>query len=383
MKINNILLRFIGLFLFFSFFLVGCSGPFKGNTGGENISYTLKLVPVPDGGIVFPTGIGDDATARVNQAFYIGETGVTFGFWQEVAQWATESLTSGKYSNIYYDEHPYLWDDSPHLSSPKEIYPVNGVTWIQAMVWCNAYTEWYNYKNDTNLEPVYIKNNGEPIRGALEPFDPDLMGTTTWVGTRPYVEYVHDAYRTFINDNNGVENYFNNVEVTGGGFRLPTPIEWELAARWNGSDSTNTVTKTINGINFANQPIKFTKGNSVSGAKDWVGNLEETGKYAVYEYNSRKEVWSIPKTKAPNALGLFDMSGNLREFVYENIFLDIPSKYDAWGSVVEKSPMPFGLSRGMDFRAIYEDLALGQSGVYVDCTAYNYYYGFRVVRTVE
>jgi formylglycine-generating enzyme required for sulfatase activity len=381
MKINNTLLRLFGFFVVFSFFLAGCSDLFKDNTKDENISYTLKLVPVPDDGIAFPIGFDDDDTARVNKAFYIGETGVTFGFWQEVAQWATESSPSGKYSNIYYDEHPYLWDGSPHLSSSKERYPVNGVTWIQAIVWCNAYTEWHNYKNNTNLDPVYKKNNGEPIRDALEPFDPDLIGTTTWVGSRPYVEYVHDAYHKFINDNTGVENYFNNIEITGKGFRLPTPGEWELAARWNGADSTNTVTKTVNGINFADQPIKFTKGNSVSGAKDWVGNLEETGKYAVYEYNSRKEVWSVPKTKSPNALGLFDMSGNLREFVYDTIFLDVPSKYDVWGSIAEKSPMPFGLSRGMDFRAIYADLALGQSGVYVDCTAYNYYYGFRVVRT--
>jgi len=62
--------------------------------------------------------------------------------------------------------------------------------------------------------------------------------------------------------------------------------------------------------------------------------------------------------------------------MYKYIRVPVP-----YGNINSKSPLPFGLSRGEDFRAIYSSLALGDGGVYVDCTAYNYYYGFRVVRT--
>jgi formylglycine-generating enzyme required for sulfatase activity len=128
------------------------------------------------------------------------------------------------------------------------------------------------------LTPVYLDPYGNPLREVQDDYWPAEPGAT--------------------------------------GFRLPTPEEWELAARWNGTDSINTVTKTINGINFAEQPIKFTKGNSASGAKDWVGNAEETSKVAFCSYNNNG--WNTPKfvkMLQPNALGLYDMSGNETEMV--------------------------------------------------------------------
>lgn len=101
---------------------------------------------MPVGGMDFPVGINNDETARVENAFYIGETMVTQALWDTVARWAEQK----DYSSYY------------------------------------------------------------PM----------------------------------------MEKYLSNVELSGTGFRLPTPDEWELATRWRGTDSTNSVLDTINGVNF-------------------------------------------------------------------------------------------------------------------------------------
>jgi formylglycine-generating enzyme required for sulfatase activity len=89
---------------------------------------------------------------------------------------------------------------------------------------------------------------------------------------------------------------------TGAGFRLPDNMEWELAARWRGDDDTNTVPDYTNPY--------FTKGDSASGAEEsWI-TLEHVLLYAVTQQDSTSPV----KSKLSNALGLYDMSGNMYEF---------------------------------------------------------------------
>jgi formylglycine-generating enzyme required for sulfatase activity len=229
------------------------------------------------------------------------------------------------------------------------------VTYFQILVWCNAYTEWHNEKYKTNYTPVYIDETGKPIRTAKEPLPPtaynfrDLMA---YIGYYPMMK-----------------NYLLNMDISGTGFRLPAPGEWELAARWRGYDAVNSVTGMINGIDFSNRPIKFTKGISVSGASDSISNLNECHKYAVFEYNSDGQL-SVPKTKLPNALNIYDMSGNLREFVYNVEYLNLRG-YD----------YPFAQTRGGYFEDTYSGISIGGGSIYVDVAAYNYYYGFRIARS--
>ena len=86
------------------------------------------------------------------------------------------------------------------------------------------------------------------------------------------------------------------------GFRLPTAAEGEYAARWQGSDSTNAAQYG---------DVWLTKVNSASGAKDkW--NTAETGEVAWYSGNSDSKTHPVGE-KRKNALGLHDMSGNVRE----------------------------------------------------------------------
>jgi formylglycine-generating enzyme required for sulfatase activity len=201
-----------------------------------------------------------------------------------------------------------------------------------AQIWCNAFTEWYNEQNNTNLTTVYLDPYGNPLREVQDDYWPAKPDAT--------------------------------------GFRFPTPEEWDLAARWNGSDGTNTVTKTINGINFAEQPIKFTKGNSASGAKDWIGNAEETSKVAFCEYNSGGggRASQFVKMLQPNALGLYDMSGNVAEMVLRYWEGSNESAvFQGRGGVSASGFLPGGSS--------FDDLAVGYINVYR--------HGLRLVRTAE
>ena len=74
---------------------------------------------------------------------------------------------------------------------------------------------------------------------------------------------------------------------TGKKYRLPTEAEWEYACR---AGTTNI----------------FGVGNDTSGLKD----------FAWYEANADSETNPVGKKK-PNAWGLYDMSGNVREWVYD------------------------------------------------------------------
>jgi formylglycine-generating enzyme required for sulfatase activity len=93
-----------------------------------------------------------------------------------------------------------------------------------------------------------------------------------------------DDCRVFINKLN---------QQTGQNFRLPTEAEWEYAARGGKSGGT-----------------KYSGSNII-------------GDVAVYVENSRKETHPV-KSKSPNELGLYDMSGNVNEWC-QDWYGDYPS----------------------------------------------------------
>jgi len=109
--------------------------------------------------------IEDDDTATIDRAFYIGDSEVIIGLWYTVSHWATHEKDGERYNFIYFTKHPYYPIENFE-------YPMHDVTYIQILIWCNAYTEWYNEKNGTHLSPVYIDEYGNPIRTAMAPINP-------------------------------------------------------------------------------------------------------------------------------------------------------------------------------------------------------------------
>src|SRR5664280_3593668 len=230
----------------------------------------FKMMYVP-GGVTFPTGTDDLGTpATVDAAYWIGETAVTYELWHKVYLWATTNAGGGLRADggaLYHFQN---------AGGDSGQQPVNDINARDMIVFSNAITEWYNADNGTDQDYVCVyKVSGVPVRDSR--------------------------------DANGAQCDAVVQDTSANGFRLLLSTEWELAARWR-NDSTNTVAGYTNPY--------FTKGNSASGATNAYTDGTNTALYAVYGTGTTP---SVVKTKLPNALGLYDMSGNVNNLDFNYI----------------------------------------------------------------
>lgn len=150
-------------------------------------------------------------------------------------------------------------------------HPAHSMRWSSILKWCNAKSEM------EDLTPVYRRSDGTVFR----------MGdafTAEWI----FADGRHRFFTQLVISQN----------MSADGYRLPIEAEWEFAARGGNRDSGKT---------YAGSNVLETVG--------WYSSNSEG---ALCDLSAGRGTWPVGQ-KAPNELGIYDMSGNVREMCWDGI----------------------------------------------------------------
>ncbi len=280
---------------------VSCN-PIEDEKENKEPLVVMNQVPVPDGGVTFPINVDDSGSEVIKYTYMISETELDYPLWEKVYYWAI--------NNGYKFQNPGRngGDKSVENNMPStpvagadEVHPVTQISWRDAVVFCNALTEYENSEQKSKSKkakrPCYYGNKLLSKSKVLR--DSTVKGMDVFLDDKAF------------------------------GYRLPSKVEWECAARWIGPRKLNknvVEKKALNGVDFY-----WTKGNSTSGA------FGTTDVIAAGFANFNTEKTVVVKGLAYNGLKLYDMSGNVAEFCFDKDSKDVKKRVLKGGSFVNEN----------------------------------------------